>query len=234
VSAPTPEPAAPPPLEMYGALRSVMHQADYGSKVTVGELLAKPGAHGVGALEGLGGEITFLDGAAWLSRPDGDSVTTETLAPGAASDQGIALLALQRVEGWEAREMATGTDLGGLGDVVRSAAADAGFALDQPIPFRVRGALEGLSYHVIDGSKLPPGPSSHDAHQSAGVRIEQSAVEGTLVGVWATGAAGVFTHMGSTTHVHVVIDEPRGSGHVDGVQVAAGATLELPVRDRRR
>ncbi|GEM_PF-227062 len=225
--------SAPTTLQMFGALRAVMHQGDYGSKVSLGELLAEPGGHGVGALEGLAGEVTFDGGTAWLSTPDGSgAIATTKLEPGAGSDRGVALLAFHRVDAWTTRTLEEPASLAELGDRIRDAATEAGLSLDHPIPFRVEGPFEQLKYHVIDGSKLPAGPSSHDAHKDAGITVEHAAVEATLIGLWSTEHAGIFTHMGDTTHVHVTVAEPLGSGHVDEVRVPTGARLMLPTASR--
>ncbi len=218
-----------PELSMFGALRAVMHNADYGSKVALQELLSSGGGHGPGALKGLAGEITFDEGTAWVSTPDGaGGIHTTRITTGGTTDLGVALLAFHRVEGWTTRPLADAASLEELGDRIRDAAHAAGLGLEQPIPFRIEGRLEGLSYHVIDGVQLPPGPSSHEAHQAAAIRVEHGEIEGTLVGVWSTEHAGVFTHMGETTHVHVTIEEPLGSGHVDAVRLSAGVELSLP------
>ncbi|WP_437870158.1 hypothetical protein [Sorangium sp. So ce363] len=39
---------------------------------------------------------------------------------------------------------------------------------------------------------------------------------------------GVFTHIGSNTHFHVVLPERPLMGHVDGVTLARGARVLLP------
>ncbi len=228
-----PAEAHAPEFRMYGALRAVMHEADYGSKVAVADLLAAPGGHGVGALEGLAGEVTFDGGVAWISTPAGDGeLHTERIAAGSSTELGAALLAFHRVERWSPHAVEEPASLLELGDRVREVAEAAGLATGQPVPFRVEGTLRELRYHIIDGAALPPGPSSHEAHQAAAVRVEHDAVQGTLIGVWSTGHAGVFTHMGETVHVHATVPEPLGSGHVDAVHVPAGATLMLPAPSR--
>lgn len=230
---PTPQVQPPPSTSdhgfaMYGALKSVMHQGDYAAKVSVQELLREPGGQGVGALEGLGGEITVADGVAWLSVPtaDGDMETTRVEAGG--PDAGVALLAFGRVSEWSARPLTSATPLPNLGARIEAAAEAAGLPTDRPIPFQVRGVLDSLTYHVIDGSKLPPGPSSHKAHQAAAVVRTHEGQAARLVGMWSRGHERVFTHMGETTHIHVTVDQPLGSGHVDAAVVAAGAELLLP------
>ena len=52
--------------------------------------------------------------------------------------------------------------------------------------------------------------------------------EVTLVGFYAEGRAGILTHHGRTTHLHVVLREGALSGHLDEVSLTDGARLLLP------
>ncbi len=59
-------------------------------------------------------------------------------------------------------------------------------------------------------------------------------ISGTIVGVYAKGKAGVFTHPGTSTHMHLIYEEPRtGSAvtaHVEQVSFAPGCVLLLAHR----
>ncbi len=219
-----------PGLEMFGSLRSVMHEADYSEKVALQPLIEAGAGHGVGALTGLAGEITFSNGEAWITTPDGAGLRTTRLANGDATDLGAALLVFTQVSAWTEHTVTTPLDLESLGAAVRDAAAASGLSLDEPVPFRVEGALHSLQFHVIDGDALGAGPSSHAQHRDAARTVSHDTAEGTLIGLWSTAHGGVFTHMGATTHVHVTLEEPLGSGHVDGVLIPAGGRLFLPSR----
>jgi hypothetical protein len=215
-------------LRTFGALRAVMLRGDVARKVDLQDLLTSD-AHGVGAVDGLAGEITFDRGVLWLSTPDGaGGATTARIEPGQTTDAGAALLAWRPTPTWSETTLATPVTLRELGERVAEAAVAAGIDPSQPLPFRVEGRLEGLRYHVVDGAKLPPGPSSHEAHQAAGVAVAHEAVDATLVGMFSLHHVGVFTHHAETTHVHVTVADPLGSGHVDAVTVPAGARLFLP------
>lgn len=58
-------------MTIHGALREMMHEGRVERRVDLGPLAGTAGLFGVGALEGLGGEVTILDGAVWQSMPDG-------------------------------------------------------------------------------------------------------------------------------------------------------------------
>lgn len=215
----------PPEVEVYGALRAMMHEADVGPKVELASLVS-PGRIGVGALSELAGEVTFDGERLWLSRPEQGAIATERITPGQPTAAAAALLVTSTVADWRQVSVKQPLALEGLGRMVAEQAA--GMRTTAPLPFKVTGVLEGLRYHVVDGASLPEGPSSHAAHRDASVQVAHGAVPATLVGFWSTEHAGVFTHMGEEVHVHVTVEEPLGSGHVDAVTIPAGATLWLP------
>jgi len=63
------------------------------------------------------------------------------------------------------------------------------------------------------------------------VRVSYANADGRLVGIFATNGGGTFSHRGMTTHVHVVLDEPKPlTGHVERVSVRRGASVFLPLR----
>jgi len=49
-----------------------------------------------------------------------------------------------------------------------------------------------------------------------------------LIGFHSTAHHGVFTHMGSDTHIHCIIEEPFVAGHVDHVVLPAGTMVGFP------
>ncbi|MBI2890857.1 MAG: hypothetical protein HYY13_08730 [Nitrospirae bacterium] len=48
------------------------------------------------------------------------------------------------------------------------------------------------------------------------------------VGFYSENDEGVFTHMGSRTHIRCVVDEPLSSGHADRVALPAGTRIKFP------
>ncbi|MDY7092851.1 MAG: acetolactate decarboxylase [Acidobacteriota bacterium] len=213
------------PVETHGSLRAMMHEGAIGAAVSLNSLLPDPQVCAVGALAELAGEITVLGGQAYLAYPAAGEPRVEVTGQ---SEAGAALLVSSRVTEWQSLTLEEPIPFESLGAEIRRLASGAGFDVEGPFPFLVEGALEDLEWHVIDGSQLPEGPSSHQAHRSAGVRSSLARADGTLVGFYSTEHQGVFTHMGSTTHVHCVLEDPVASGHVDHVTLPAGARLRLP------
>ena len=56
-------------MTVYGTIGQVVRQRDVTAKVELAEVLRTPHAFGLGSLSELRGEITIVDGIAWLSYP---------------------------------------------------------------------------------------------------------------------------------------------------------------------
>jgi acetolactate decarboxylase len=89
--------------------------------------------------------------------------------------------------------------------------------------------MANLKWHVLDGSKATGQPGgSHMDHMRMAVTGTVAQTEGRLVGFFSKTHHGVFTHMGSNSHLHAVLAKEGVSGHVDGVTLKKGAVLLLP------
>jgi hypothetical protein len=215
-----------PEVRTHGELRAVMHQRDFTAKVNLASILKQPHAYAVGALSGLRGEVTIIDGVAWLAFAEpGGKIRLEEVR---RSQEEAALLVSARVPRWKRVKLTRAIPFADLDAAVESLARQNGIDPDQPFPFLVTGPVSDLAFHVIDGAKLPAAGGSHHDHASAGVTATRTRATGTLVGFFSKAHHGVFTHMGSNTHVHVVLPGEKMSGHTDKVTLDRGATLLLP------
>jgi len=217
-------------LQVYGSLRGIFHEGKLGRAVKLDVLLPSPGLHAVGALEELAGEITVIAGRMYLARAEGATARTER---GYAPDAGATLLVMADVPNWQSVEIRSPIPFGALDDGIERLARAAGFEPEDRFPFLLRGTFEDLHWHVIDGRRLDEDATTHEGHVAGAVRLARERSPATLVGFYSNRDQGVFTHMGSRTHVHCVIDEPLSSGHVDHVDVPAGTILQLPLRSDR-
>jgi hypothetical protein len=217
-------------VAVYGALRPMMHEGQTGTVVDMHRLLPDRALYAVGALGELAGEVTVVGGQAYLSYPDGPDATRTEISTDL--DAGAALLVASRVSAWQDVTITETIAFEDIDARVAQLATAAGLDTSRRIPFLVEGELHDLRWHVIDGSRLPAGPSSHAAHQAAGVRSERATTQATLIGFHSESDQGVFTHMGSTTHVHCVLEAPLASGHVDHVTIPSGATIRFLVPRR--
>jgi len=213
-------------VTVHGALRAMFHEGQIGTMATLDTLLPNPDLYAVGALADLAGEVTVVGGKVYLSYPEGPEETrTETSFE---SNAGVALLVVTEVPVWHSVRVEEAIPFEQLDDTIARLAASAGINVDERFVFLLVGDFEDLQWHVIDGSRLTAGGSSHDDHRAASVQARLDRVSATLVGFYSDGDQGVFTHMGSRTHVHCALDRPLSAGHVDHVSIPAGATIKFP------
>ncbi len=217
-----------------GHRRIMLESGDLSARVSLADLPAHPGLIGVGPLEGLKGEITIDQGTVYISTMrDGEQVVSERM------DGGAIFLAFGAADSWQAVEVPEALEGGeAIEAFIKAAAQQHGLHPAQPFPFRITGAAEDLDYHVMfmasdgphGGHGMHHGPShGHHAHKQAKIPFKVSRARVTIVGIWADEASGdQYTHHGQRTHMHVLVDDPQGAGHVDKLALAPGATLFLP------
>jgi len=219
-------------VQVHGTLRAMMHEGRTGAVVTMDAMLPNPNLYAVGALSDLAGEITVIGGTAYLSYPaEAQKTRTETLS---ATDAGAALLVAAEVPTWRAVTTEDPIAFEDLDDAIGRLAASLGMTLDGRLPFLLEGIFEDLQWHVIDGSRLATGGTSHQDHLSASIRMGLERASARLIGFYSGNDQGVFTHMGSRTHLHCVIDEPLATGHVDHVMIPSGTTVRFPAAVARQ
>ena len=219
-------------VRVHGALRAMFHEGQTGAIVTLDAIVPNPDLYAVGALAELGGEITIVGGKTYLSYPEGaDKTRTEMIS---RTNVGAALLVAAEVPAWHSMTTERSIRFEELEEAIAELATSAGMSLDERFPFLLEGDFEDLQWHVIDGSRLVSGGTSHEDHLEASTQVRLDRTSATLVGFYSSGDQGVFTHMGARTHIHCVLEEPLATGHVDHVTVPAGTTVKFPVGGSER
>ena len=222
-------PAAPPAVatsprpdvRVWGELRAMMHEGRTEARVALAPLLAAPHLYAVGAVAGMRGEITVVDGAAWLALGDRDAGRA-TPGPG---DAGAALLVAARVADWTRVTISEDIPAADIDRRIEALAAAAGIDIEQPFPFLIEGGLADVRWHVLAG---PPGAGSSHDHMDGAVTGEQAAIDGTLVGFFSKHHQGVFTHMGQNVHAHLVNRAMKLAAHADRFSIRASSVIALP------
>lgn len=212
-------------VEQHGGMRAVMREGDTGPRVSIAAAAADARAHGVGALAGLGGEVTIVGGEAWVTRVDGGA--PRTTGPAAVAGDRATLLTVGLLEPVAAVPTGRALDLEEFeAHLVGLARARGGDPAGRPFLFTVRGRAARVAGHVVAGECAHANPDA-DA-----LRLVREDLEVVLVGVCAEGREGVMTHHGSRTHMHVVLTEGGApmTAHVDDLVLAPGAVIALAER----
>lgn len=214
-------PSPLPKVAVWGALREMIHEGRIEGRVDVASV-ATPHTYGLGALAGMRGEVTIVDGTAWtaVGLHDGGRASGETTRESAA------LLVAATVPAWRDVVIETDIPAADLDARIESYIAASGIATDVAVPFVVSGGVDA-TWHVLNG---PPsvGEDPHDHARNAVVGRHTGSA--TVVGFFSTKHQGVFTHMGQKVHAHVVAPKSSLAAHADELSIRAGSVLRLPAR----
>lgn len=208
----------------WGSVREALAEGQSEARVEVGAVARSPYALGLGAVAGLEGEITVLDGIVWVTRAAADGGLETERGSGAGVQ--ATLLALARVERWRSVPLPPDPGRTGLEAAVRREVERAGLAGLETVPFEVRGELCDLEAHVVRGA-CPYGAAAAPPAARAPVRVRRGRAWGTLVGFLTRLPPGELTHHAERAHVHVVLDDGP-TAHVEQVDVGRSAVLLLP------
>jgi len=207
-------------VQWQGTLHAV-HNGDTSAKINLQRVEGIGQLYAVGPVADLDGEITAIDGELYVSRvrPDG----LETSADYSAD---AAFLVWAEVDDWQA-PIALGEaaqNLSALEQRLAILAAAAGMDLDVPFPFVIEGNVESVLYHVL----VPMDPDNPTAgHSDNALKVSLQNEPARIVGFFSTQHQGVFTHRGSTTHMHIV-DRDGHAGHIDELAVDANVRVRFP------
>jgi alpha-acetolactate decarboxylase len=218
-------------LTTYGRLSDVMEHGRTGPAVWLRKMGDDPSLVGLGALSGLRGEVAVVDGRVWLGYATGDTTSHGRELDGA--DETAAFLAVASVPEWQTFTLEVRVLDAQLDRTLEALARDAGLDTRGPLPVVVTGRFRDLSFHVVDGRGMAPGvPISEKELLAASSKGTVDDTQGVLVGFFSTAAHPAILHPGARRHLHVVLPEKPEIGHVDHVDVEAGATVRLPLPQR--
>jgi len=206
-------------------LRDALRDGQDQARVAVAAVV-RDDVYAIGALAGLRGEITVVDGEVWVTEGHVEHpVTTH----GRTTDAAATVLFAAKVREWRRIPVEMPVDPSELDAFVGREARSAGLDVSRPFPFLVEGGLTHLSLHVVAGECPVRARMLGKAMTSPAYQMHVDHTDGRLVGFYAANSSGVICHMGASTHVHAVLDREGGmTGHVETVGLAAGAVLMLP------
>jgi alpha-acetolactate decarboxylase len=212
-------------VQRWGTLREALRDGRDQARVAVAEV-AREGVYAIGALEGLRGEITIADGEVWISEGHPERPVTTR---GFTTNASATVLFAAEVHAWREIVVEKDVDPSELDAYVAGQARAVGLDASRPFPFVVEGGLRHLDMHVLAGECPIRARMLGQEMASPAYQFHSAFVEGRLVGMYAADSSGILCHMGSSTHVHALLDRDGGlTGHAETVGLAAGAVLELP------
>ena len=152
----------PPVVQQFGGMREVMREGHTEPRIRLRDAVARPHALAIGALEGLHGEVTIVDGDVWVSRVADNQL--QVTGPNLASGDQATLLSLTNVEKWQSVAIENPAEGAELESLIQRAAAESGIEATKPFPFMIEGESAGIDLHVINGyCPIAVDPSTVDA-----------------------------------------------------------------------
>jgi alpha-acetolactate decarboxylase len=196
--------------------------------VGLADVVKRPHAYGVGALAGLEGEITIVDGEALVCRPAGAGLHVD--GPSATPGDHAAMLTVAHVEQWRETSIPRSLASQELEDFIADAGRRERIDVGKPFPFVIDAKLSDLQAHVINGMcPMKPGAQLSAETQPWRYQLEEP-IDATIVGFYAPDSVGKLTHPGTKIHAHVIFESEgrQVTAHVERLAVAGGSVLRLP------
>lgn len=214
----------------YGKMREALAEAKSEARVELSQLTRKSHFYGVGAMEGLSGEIAIVDGETIVTQASSSKVLTPM------SDTKIAkatYLVGSYVASWQTTMTSSSMMTKELEELIAQTATKNGFPSQDPFIFQLKGKVESADIHVIRGAcpiharlKKIELPESQKPFET---KMKSRDVQ--IVGVFAKDRVGDLTHPATTIHAHIIYADPNGkkvNGHLESIVLAKGATLFIP------
>ena len=223
---PAAAPAAEQPFgfKAYGVFSRMIMQRNYLAVVALKDAVDGSATDAVGAVSGLRGEISMIEGRLIVSY----GVDCGAACPVAAAETAT-LLATASAPHWRPVAIDKDLDAKALEAFIRAQAKANGLDDGKPFPFRINGAITDFIMHV-NAAPNPrfKGHGSFDEMAITGL-AKGPRLAGFVVGFYAPPALqGVITHGGDYFHSHYVDEQRATTAHLDTFGVAAGSTLMLP------
>jgi len=220
-------------VEYYGSQKTIFDTGKAEGRVPLAAMSGANGAYGVGAYEGLDGEITVFDGKPYVTKVRGSGFTMDHGQDGAA----IFSVWTKNTQ-W--RDEPLPTEVKTYLDLqrhVKARAAAAGIDVSKPLPFLLAGTPAEIKWHInVDLTEGKPIDKQLFAKSKANYVMKNQPVD--IVGFHSEKHPGVFISayapaikekdVKNTIHFHMVSKDGKSAGHIDDIVLAGGMTLRLP------
>lgn len=208
-----------------GALKNMMHKGDISSKKALSSLEEYDHLYALGACENLKGEIQVFDNEIFNTFVEENSLKFDH-----TNERNATLLVYADVKNWQ--EFRIPENISTYEDFeiwLNKVLVEKGYDSEKPHPFRIKGTISTLDWHVIDwqeGDTI----HTHEKHKTAGLNgsIIQRKVE--LIGFFSKHHQTIFTHHSNSSHIHFKTADQSLAGHVDDFILGENMTLLLPIK----
>ena len=217
-----------------GRQADIVGQNNISGLVPVAAMSGSNGMYGLGAYEGLDGEITIFEGRPYITQVRGDSIVMRH-----DTDASAIFAAWTTNDTW--RDVSIPRDVTSYVDLqrfIRARADAAGLdTAETPFPFLIIGEPAEVEWHinrdrtagqVVTRELFQASKENYVMRNKAitilGFYSEQH--HGTFIGTYAPAMADLAEQ--NALHLHLVSDDGLSAGHIDNLRFAGGMTLKLP------
>ncbi len=209
-------------VNYYGALKNMTHKGDIAAKANLKDLKKSQNLYALGALENLKGEILILNSKPFISVENNEALSIDNTFEHKAT-----LLVYASVKEWESSNIPENIiSYEELENHISQKAKELGIDTEKPFPFLLKGKAKSFDWHVINWKDGDTG-HSHEKHINSGLNGTATEQEVEILGFYSNKHHAIFTHHSTNMHLHVKTTDNRISGHVDGLTLGKGMTLEL-------
>lgn len=212
--------AATGTVEWEGTMKAV-HHGDVSGKVPLQRFSGRKHLYALGPVAELDGEVTIIDGTAHIAQVRNGEIKTSNSYAISAS-----FLVWAEVSAWRTPIPLgkNAENLSQLEVLIEALGREHGLDLSSPFPFILDGSFDLADFHVLSA---PPTPASGVNHRDSAKNFSIKQTKGKIIGFFSTHHEGVFTHHGSATHLHILLENGL-SGHVDALAVNSETKIHFP------
>jgi acetolactate decarboxylase len=216
-----------PTPKIVGAMKNVMRKGELFATINIDTIADKKHLYGLGPVEYLAGELMIIDGKCYKAVMVNDTgmQVTESL------DVKAPFFGYANIEQWEEVPMPdTVLTLAQLETFLNETAKNR----PRPFFFRLTAAVDSADIHVVNLPRGAKVSSPEDARQGRrNYGIVNTGAE--MVGFFSTEHQTIFTHHDTYVHIHLMTDDKKRMGHLEGMHLKKGtAKLYLPVCESRK
>lgn len=211
-------------VNIYGALFKIMHEGQREGEVTLIDVIQNDHTYGLGAMEGLDGEVIIMNNQVLINTAkNGKNPTSQSQVKD--NDKALLLVTAQ-VENWQKVSLDESVSMGTIDASIKKYANKMGINTNKPFPFIIEGTFSSVEWHIIDS---PDPGGNHDEHMASSWKKIDSDIKGKILGFYSESHQTVFTHYSSYTHMHVLFEIEKLSGHIDDIQINIPWQLSVPL-----